>query len=40
MSKILFLLFMNMIITHSPANSLYYEILGLNHDATDEEIKR
>ena len=39
MYKILFLFLLNTILTHSPANTLYYEILGLTHDATEEEIK-
>lgn len=40
MSKLLFLLLLNMINLHKPASTLYYEILGLNHDATEEEIKQ
>lgn len=36
MSKLLILLLITTIKTHKPANTLYYEILGLNHDATDE----
>lgn len=39
MSKFLILFVFNLVCTHKPASTLYYEILGLNHDATEEEIK-
>ena len=40
MSKFLILFIIKIVLTHKPGNTLYYEILGLNHDATEEEIKQ